>query len=173
MKTTSAKKQPNKIKLNLPGLFWQVAGLGILAGMRTFSAPVVASHILSRHKSKNLSGSPLKFMQSDTTALVFKVLAAGELVGDKLPITPNRTATPGVIGRCVSGALAGASIFKASGSNALAGAIIGSVSALGSTFGCYYLRKFVVAKTDIADPVIGGIEDALVAGTGACLIITA
>jgi uncharacterized membrane protein len=173
MKTTSAKKLSNKIKLNLREPFWQVVGLGVLAGMRTFSAPVVASHILSRHKSKDLAESPLKFMQSDTTSLVFKVLAVGELVGDKLPTTPNRTATPGVIGRCVSGALAGASIFKASRNNALAGAIIGSVAALGSTFGCYYLRKFAGAKTGIIDPIIGGIEDALVAGAGACLIITA
>jgi uncharacterized membrane protein len=141
--------------------------------MRTFAAPVIASHILSNHPSKELNKSPLKFMQSGVTAAVFKVLAVGELVGDKLPNTPNRTATPGVVGRCLAGALAGASIFKASRNNTIVGAAIGSVSALASTFGCFYLRRFAGAKTGITDPIIGGIEDALVAGTGAALIISA
>jgi hypothetical protein len=48
----------------------------------------------------------------------------------------------------------------------LAGALIGSVAALGATFGSYLLRKNVVNKTKIFDPVIGSIEDALVIGAG-------
>lgn len=153
--------------------FWQVFGLGVLAGMRTTSAPVIVSHILSRHKSNRLSKSPLSFMQSGNVAVGMKVLAAGEMVGDKLPKTPNRTSAVGVIGRCLSGSLAGASIYKVSGGNALTGALLGSVVALGSTFGSYYLRKFIVDKTHVFDPFIGAIEDALVIGTRAGLIITA
>jgi uncharacterized membrane protein len=95
------------------------------------------------------------------------------LVGDKLPNTPNRTAAPGLIGRCLSGALAGAGIYKATGNNGFTGALIGSAAALASSFGCFYLRRFVVEKTNIADPKIGGIEDAIVAATGAGLIISA
>lgn len=112
-------------------------------------------------------------MQSGGTALGMKILAAGELVGDKLPKTPNRTSTIGVIGRCLSGSLAGATIYKASGNNALSGAILGSIVALGSTFGSYYLRKFIVDKTHVFDPYIGAIEDVLVTGGGAALIISA
>jgi len=153
--------------------FWQVLGLGILAGMRTTSAPVVASQILSRHPSKYLAGSPLRFMQSGNVALGMKVLALGEAVGDKLPKTPNRIAAGGLVGRCLAGSLAGASIYKATGNNALVGALLGSAVALGSTFVSYYLRRFVVAKTDIFDPYIGAIEDVLVAGAGAGLIMTA
>jgi uncharacterized membrane protein len=161
------------IKLKTSKPFWQVLALGILAGMRTTSAPVIVSHILSRHKSNRLSKSPLSFMQSGNVALGMKVLVLGELVGDKLPKTPNRTSTGGVIGRCLAGSLAGASIYKASGNNTLTGAILGSVIALGSTFGSYYLRKFIVDKTHVFDPFIGAIEDALVVGAGAGLIITA
>jgi len=102
-----------------------------------------------------------------------KVLALGEAIGDKLPKTPNRITAGGVIGRCLAGSLAGASIYKATGSNALVGALLGSAVALGSTFGSYYLRRFVVAKTDIFDPYIGAIEDAVVAGAAAGLIMTA
>ncbi|WP_295796112.1 hypothetical protein [Mucilaginibacter sp.] len=90
-----------------------------------------------------------------------------------MPNTPNRIAAGGVVGRCLAGSLAGASIYKATGNNALIGALLGSAVALGSTFGSYYLRRFVVAKTDIFDPYIGAIEDAVVAGAGAVLIISA
>jgi uncharacterized membrane protein len=102
-----------------------------------------------------------------------KLLALGEAVGDKLPKTPNRIAAGGLVGRCLAGSLAGASIYKARGNNALVGALLGSAVALGSTFGSYYLRRFVVSKTDIFDPYIGAMEDALVAAAGTVLIITA
>jgi len=164
-------KTSTRLEISKP--FWQVLGLGILAGMRTTSALVVASQVLSRHPSKHLASSPLRFMQSTNVALGMKVLALGEAIGDKLPKTPNRIAAGGVIGRCLAGSLAGASIYKATGSNALVGALLGSAVALGSTFGSYYLRRFVVAKTDIFDPYIGTIEDAVVAGAGAGLIMTA
>ena len=158
---------------NISKPFWQVLGLGVLAGMRTTSALVIASQILSRHPSKHLAGSPLRFMQSGNVALGMKVLALGEAIGDKLPKTPNRIAAGGVIGRCLAGSLAGASIYKATGNNAVVGALLGAAVALGSTFGSYYLRRFVVAKTDVFDPYIGAIEDVLVATAGTGLIITA
>ena len=171
--TVTMKTSTQKMQLKLSKTFWQVLGLGVLAGMRTTSAPVVASQVLSRHPSKHLANSPLRLMQSTNVALGMKVLALGEAVGDKLPKTPNRIAAGGVIGRCFAGSLAGASIYKAAGKSALTGALLGSAVALGSTFGSYYLRRFVVNKTGIFDPYIGTIEDALVAGAGAGLIISA
>lgn len=162
-----------KSKITIEGPFWQVVALGALAGMRTFSAPVVANAILRKHPSQKLSGSPLGFLKSDKAKYGFRFLAAGEMIGDKLPNTPNRTGAPGLIGRCLSGALAGAGTYKATGNQAYVGAVIGSFAALTSSFGCFYLRRFAVAKSKLADPVIGGIEDALVAVAGAGLIIAA
>jgi len=164
-------KTSTQLKISKP--FWQVLGLGVLAGMRTTSAPIVASQVLSRHPSKHLAASPLRFMQSRNVALGMKLLALGEAVGDKLPKTPNRIAAGGLVGRCLAGSLAGASIYKATGNNALVGAFLGATVALDSTFGSYYLRRFVVTKTDIFDPYIGAVEDALVAAAGTVLIITA
>ena len=86
--------------------FWQVIGLGTLAGMRSTSAPVITSHILSHHHSKNLEHSPLSFMQSQQVAKVLKFVALGEVVGDKLPHTPNRIKPAVLTARCLSGALA-------------------------------------------------------------------
>ncbi|MFC0518169.1 DUF4126 family protein [Mucilaginibacter angelicae] len=145
---------------------WQVIGLGTLAGMRTLSAPVVATHILSHHPSKKLEKSPLRFMQSTTVAAVLKVLSVTELIADKLPSTPNRIEPAGVAGRCLSGALAGASIYKAVGGKALTGALVGGTAAIAATYGSYYLRKSIVKANHISDPVIGAAEDALVIGAG-------
>lgn len=146
--------------------FWQVLGIGTLAGMRTSSAPAIASQILSHHHSKRLERSPLNFMQSKTVANVLTVLSVSEVIMDKLPTTPNRTNAGGVIFRGLSGALAGASIYKASGNNVLKGTIIGTVSAVAACYLSFYLRKSIVKNTSIIDPVIGALEDALVIGAG-------
>lgn len=145
---------------------WQVISLGTLAGMRTLSAPVITTHILSSNPSKKLEKSPLRFMQSTTVAAVLKVLSVTELIADKSPSTPNRIEPAGVAGRCLSGALAGASIYKAVGGKAWSGALIGGVAAIAATYGSYYLRKNIVKANHIADPWIGAAEDALVLGAG-------
>jgi uncharacterized membrane protein len=153
-----------QLKISKP--FWQVIGLGTLAGMRSTSAPVITSHLLSHHQSKKLEHSPLQFMQSKTVATTLKVLALGEIAGDKLPSAPNRI-KPVVIGaRVLAGALAGASIYKAAGGKIIWGALIGGSAAFASTFGSFFLRKSAVRSSHIIDPIIGVIEDALVIGSG-------
>jgi len=146
--------------------FWQVIGIGTLAGMRTSAAPVITSQILSHHHSKRLEKSPLRFMQSKTVANALTVLSVTEVVMDKLPSTGNRTAPGGIIFRGLSGALAGASIYKASGNNVWVGSVIGAASAVASTYLSFIVRKTVGKKTGIIDPILGGIEDALVIGAG-------
>jgi len=146
--------------------FWQVIGIGTLAGMRTSSAPVIASQILSHHHSRRLERSPLNFMQSKTVANVLTILSVSEVIVDKLPTTPNRTKPAGIIFRGLAGALAGASIYKASGNNVLTGTLIGATSAVMSTYISFLLRKNIVKNTSIIDPIIGALEDALVIGAG-------
>lgn len=153
-------------KLTISHPFWQVLGVGALAGMRTASAPAITSHILSHHHSKRLENSPLNFMQSKMVANTLKLLALSEIVVDKLPSTPNRIKPAGMAFRCLSGALAGASISKATGGKMVAGALIGATSALASTYISFILRKTTVKGTGVIDPIIGAIEDALVIGAG-------
>jgi uncharacterized membrane protein len=154
------------MKLKIVQPIWQVIGLGVLAGMRSASAPALTSHILSHHQSRRFKRSALGFMQSDKVANVLKVMALGELVADKLPGTPDRVKPAVITVRCLSGALSGASIYKAIGERPVTGALLGATAALASTFGFYFLRKNTVRKTKIMDPIIGAIEDALVVGAG-------
>jgi uncharacterized membrane protein len=153
-----------KLKIEKP--FWQVLGVGLLAGMRSVSAPAITSHILSHHRSEKLARSPLSFMQSDAVANGLKVMAVAEFIGDKLPTAPNRIKPVVLFARCISGALAGAGILKASGGNAVVGALLGGTTAFASTFGSFLLRKSVVKNSGVIDPIIGAIEDALVIGAG-------
>ncbi|RFZ84634.1 DUF4126 family protein [Mucilaginibacter terrenus] len=149
--------------------FLQAVGLGLVAGMRTMYAPAVASHMYSRHKSRYLRHDPLSFMQSITASKIFKVLAAGELVGDKLPTAPNRTSAPGLIGRAISGMLVGSVVYRANGKPPVVGGLIGGAAAVASTFGCFLLRRAVVKSTKIPDPYIGAVEDVLVIAAGAAI----
>lgn len=151
----------------------QTISLGVLAGMRTFSAPATASYILSRRNSGALNNSPLNFMQRKTATAILALLAAAELAGDKNPSAPNRTGAGGLIGRTIAGALAGASIYKAAGHKALTGALIGGVAASAATFASFNARKQVVELTGYADPYIGAGEDLLVIAGAAALIKTA
>lgn len=150
--------------------FWQTLGIGALAGMRTSSAPAITSQILSHHYSKDIKNSPLSFMQSKTVANTLTFLTIGEVILDKIPSTPNRIKPAGFAFRCLSGALAGASIYKATGGNVLLGTLLGSASAAASTYLSFVLRKNTVEKTKIIDPVIGAIEDALAVGAGIGLV---
>jgi uncharacterized membrane protein len=142
--------------------FIQALSVGALAGMRTAAAPVIVSHILSQSPSHQLEDSSLAFMQSKTTATILKVVALGELIIDKMPFTPDRINNNGVGGRMMSGALAGATLYKAKGGTMAAGALVGAVSACAATFISFFLRKSLVKATNIYDPIVGAIEDALV-----------
>ena len=152
-----------------PNAFNRAVGLGIIAGMRTFMAPAVVSHMYSRHSSKSLKQSPLNFFQTITASKVFKVLAAGELVADKLPGAPNRTALPGLVGRTLAGIVCGATVYKASNKKPYIGAIVGGTAAVASTFACFYLRTAIAKNKFVPDAVIGGIEDVLAIAGGVAI----
>jgi len=49
----------------------------------------------------NLTGTKLAFMDRPITLILLTLLAVAELIADKLPKTPARTAPPGLIARVV------------------------------------------------------------------------
>lgn len=148
----------------------QIIGLGIISGMRATFASAVMSHYLSKKHNAALSASKLGFMQSPVTATVTKLLSAGEVVGDKLPNTPNRIVAPPVVARVAAGAFAGAVICTANKASMAKGILIGGGTALAATFGTYYLRKLVSENTFIKEPASGAVEDVIAIGSGALLM---
>lgn len=156
----------NNMNFKITNVFKKAASLGIIAGMRTFYAPAVVSHVYSRHPSKKIENTPFSFIQNNTTSKALKILAAGEIVGDKMPFAPNRTEAAGLIGRFVSGALCGAIVYKAENKKTIIGAIIGGSAAIAAAFGCMYLRIYIDKHTGLPDAVVGAIEDAAVVEAG-------
>lgn len=149
---------------------FQIAGLGIISGMRATFAAATIAHFFSNRHNKALSKSKLHFIQSPSAAIVTKILSAAEITTDKLPNTPDRIVAPQVMARVAAGAFAGAVITTANKDSIAKGILIGGITALAATFGTYYLRKYVGESTVIKEPVTGALEDIL-AVTGGVLLM--
>jgi len=143
-------------------------GIGVVAGLRALTAPAVVSW-MARLLPYQLQGSHLSFMGSTPAVAAFTLLAVVELVNDKLPKTPSRTAPPGLIARIVTGAFSGATLCAAGGSSAALGAIAGIAGALVGTFGGYQVRTQTVKALNAPDFVIALIEDVVAIGGGLLL----
>lgn len=169
-KQKSAKKSAKKKQSAQPARFWPAVGYATLAGMRSMSAPAYLSHHLTRNPSWFLLSSPLRMLQKPLVATGFKLAAAGEMVMDKLPATPDRIAPPVLLGRLLSGALVGAAVYKSREGSSATGAVVGGLSAVVATFVSYALRKGISAQANWPIAAVGVGEDALVLSTGAALL---
>lgn len=133
--------------------------IGVVAGLRSLTAPAVvawAAYI----GWIDLHGTWASWLTNIIAVIIFTVLAIGELVNDKLPKTPARTAAPIFAARIVTGGLAGAALgawphwtFTALGAGVI-GAVLG-------TLGGYQARKRLVAATGGRDLPIALLEDAV------------
>ncbi len=138
-------------------------GIGIVAGLRTFTAPAAvtwAAHL----GWLNLQGTPFAFMGSSITVGIFSLLALVEYVIDQLPSTPARTVPMQLIGRLIMGALSGACICAGNAQAWLIGACLGVVGTLIGTYGGYHLRKALVSGLKVKDIVIAIPEDLIAIG---------
>jgi uncharacterized membrane protein len=103
--------------------------LGIVSGLRTFTAPAVLW--IMRHQGP--------------WAYVLLSAAIFEYFFDVHPKAPPRTAFPGLIARLVSGAFVGWWAAVATGISPYAGAIAGLAGALAGTYGGLAVRTRAIA----------------------------
>jgi len=94
-------------------------------------------------------------------AILFTVLALGELVVDKLPRTPNRTDPGALIARIILGGLAGSISATAMSGPGLEGVLLGGVAALLGAFAGFMIRRDLVEKFACPDWQVAVGEDAL------------
>lgn len=136
--------------------------LGVVAGLRS-QLPAAA---LAARGLEPTSG-PLALLGSGLGRRAAYLAAAGELLADKLPATPSRVDRGPLIGRVVSGALAGATYASARGGGGgrlLLPVLAGAAGAYGGTWAGYLLRQRAVGVTGLPDPVVAVGEDALAVG---------
>ena len=140
--------------------------LGAVAGMRSMTALAILSHYAEQYQDPPVQGTPLQLLGTPDTATLLKVAALGEMVADKLPITPDRTMAPSVAFRALSGAAVGAACTAREEGLETAGAIFGAVAALAATYGMHRLRKSLGESTGLPNVALGLMEDALAVGIG-------
>jgi len=139
-------------------VFVLAIGIGIVAGLRSLTAPAVVAW--GAHLGwLNLHGSPLAFIGSTTAVAIFSLLAVGELVADKLPTTPKRTAVAGLLARIITGGLCGACLCAGTGKSLLAGALLGGTGGVIGAFTGYEIRSRLVRNLHIKDFFVAICED--------------
>jgi uncharacterized membrane protein len=146
--------------------------IGVVAGLRSLTAPAVVAWAAFLGWI-NLHATWASWMANIITALVLTVLAIGELVTDKLPKTPARTAPPSFVARIVLGAFAGA-VIGAAWHYTFSSLGAGVVGAVLGTLGGYHARRRLVAARQGQDLPIALLEDAVaILGGLAILAVTA
>jgi len=141
----------------------QAAALGAVAGLRALMAPALLSYIASNRKNTEFANN---FLTSRKISVVLGLLAAGELVGDKLPFTPNRTDALGLVARVFSGAAVGGSICASRKKSVSAGIAIGALSSVAAAYAGQNLRQAIAEQSGISSAVLGVVEDAIAIGIG-------
>jgi uncharacterized membrane protein len=137
--------------------------IGVLAGLRSMTAPAVTAW--AAHFRWLSLQTPLSWMGSLPVAILFTLAALAELVADKLPKTPSRTAPVGVVARILTGSLSGAAVYYA-GSNQgyWLGAMLGAAGGVAGCFGGYQARTRLVKALGTPDYVVAVVEDVVAIG---------
>jgi len=133
--------------MTLAILAWLIAipVLGAMTGLRSMTPMAVVCFFAYRHHLW-LVGTWGFWAMKPVTLIVFSVLAIGELIGDKLPMTPNRTAPFPLIARIVFGGLVGALAATGLQGSAIEGILLGAISALLGTFIGFHVRHALVKE---------------------------
>jgi uncharacterized membrane protein len=139
--------------------------IGIVSGMRAMTAPAVTAWAAHRGWL-NLAGTRLAFMGSTAAVAIFIVLAIVEIITDKLPSTPSRTAPVGLTARFITGALSGACVGVSTGQSPALGAILGAAGGVAGAFAGHQWRTGLVRALKVPDFVIALLEDAIAIGAG-------
>jgi len=138
------------------------AALGWAAGMRSMMPAAALAQALNRTRPRvpqlaRRRRQPAAALASDRAAALLPLAAAGELVGDKLPMTPARTDPAPLLGRIGAGALAGAAVAAARRQSPILPAAV-------SSFAMMEARRRVGDEFDLPDPAVAVVEDALAVG---------
>ena len=137
--------------------------LGGLTGLRSMT-PMAVLCFFAWRGHMEIHRSWAFWTANGITAAVFAVLALGEYVGDKLPMTPNRTAPFPLFARVVFGGLVGAICATALHGSIIEGVLLSSVSALLWTFLSYHVRHWLVHDKKLPDLPIALAEDVFAIG---------
>jgi uncharacterized membrane protein len=91
----------------------------------------------------------------------------GEIVGDKMPFTPNRVDPAPLVVRIALGALCGGLLAREIEGSVAIGSVTGATAAFAGSYAGFWLRRTAVAATGWPDSIIALAEDTIALATGA------
>ncbi len=133
----------------MTNLYARIFALGAVTGLRCMLGPALVAE-----------GAPGK------SKLVFRVLAAGELAGDKLPRTISRLAPGPLLGRILAGGGVGWVLCRRAGQSPWLGMALGAGAAVAGAYSGYHARKTLGEKLHIPDAAVAVAEDAVAVAVG-------
>ena len=144
---------------NLAAAGGGAAALGFVAGLRS-QMPLAALSLAM------VRGGRGGFLGNRFVASGLCLAALGEMVGDKLPVTPSRLQPGSLGGRLMFGTLAAALLSRQMSSPAVFGATLGASGALVGSYAGYHSRASLTRVTGAPDAVWAVAEDTVAAGLG-------
>src|ERR1043166_9399842 len=143
--------------------------IGIFAGLRTFTPPAAVAWAV--HLGWLTLRRPLSLVGPPPAVIILSLLASTEVMFDKLPSTPNRTAPPGLIGRIVTGGFTGACVSLGGDKAGCVGAGLGVIRGIVGCFAGYQARVRLVKSLRQPDFNIALLEDLIAIG-GSLFIVS-
>lgn len=128
--------------------------MGLVAGARSMT-PLAAIAWLARRDGLPNNAPFLCVLSSSPVVAGATLLAAGEILGDKMRSAPDRTVAPGMAARAIIGALAGAALSPRR--NERVAALLGATSAVLSSYATFELRRRAMRRH--GQRPTGAIED--------------
>ena len=101
----------------------------------------------------------LSLIGSAPSVAILTMLAAVELVADKLPAMPSRKSPPGLITRMVTGGLTGGCVAVGGGHAILPGVVLGACGGVAGGFAGYSARTGLVSALGTRDIYVALLED--------------
>jgi uncharacterized membrane protein/uncharacterized protein (UPF0548 family) len=146
-----------------------LARIGAVAGLRTMLAPALVSRALERAGAAG-HGLAGRVLASPAAGGILTVVAAFEVLADKLPMIPARIAPASLVARAISGAWAASAVAAEWGRRhrgGIAPALVGAASAVAAAFAGYHLRRWVRRCAGLPDAIVAVVEDVVAVALGA------
>lgn len=139
-------------------LLWGALALGLVTGMRSMLAPTMVSRALATRDDIDEADEPARTLASHRAQLFLMPMAAGELLGDKMPFAPDRTILPSMMFRALSGGVTAAALAGARREPIWLPALVGASAALVASEIGLKLRKPYQSNA-LANAALGLAED--------------
>ncbi|GAB6388821.1 DUF4126 family protein [Stutzerimonas marianensis] len=134
--------------------------LGLVTGMRSTLAPTLVSRALAERDDLDQADEPARTLGAERTRQILMPLAAGELLGDKMPFAPDRTIAPSMLFRALSGGVTAAALAGVRREPIWLPAMVGATAALVASKIGLALRK-PYQPHPLTNAALGLAEDSL------------